>query len=259
MDFGLSGKQAVVLGGSSGLGLGIATALAQERAEVTISSSTEAKLQTGAGHIGQHAGGAKTRTIVCDLADAASVAAFIKAVPSSDILVLNGGGPPPGSLTAVSEEVWLKQFRSMFLSLTTIANAHLAGMRQRKFGRILIVISSGVIQPIPILGISNSLRPALVGWAKTLSREVAPDGVTINCIAPGRIKTPRLTGLDAARAKAEGVPIETIEARSVKDIPAGRFGSIEEFGAAGAFLASRQAAYITGSIIRVDGGLIASH
>ena len=258
MDLGIGGKQAVVLGGSSGLGLGIATALAQERADVLISSSTPTKLEAGVAHI-QAAAGVKARTQVCDLFDPASVQAFLAAAPASDILVLNGGGPPPGSVQAVTEEVWLRQFRSMFLSLTAVANAHLPAMKQKKFGRILIVISSGVVQPIPNLGISNTIRAGLVGWAKTMAREIAPDGVTINCIAPGRIKTPRLAGVDAARAKAENVAIEVIEKRSVQDIPVGRFGSIEEFGAAGAFLASKQASYITGSILRVDGGLISAH
>lgn len=258
MDLGIAGKTAVVLGGSSGLGLGIATALAQDKADVLISSSTPQKLETGAAHILKHSG-MTAKTQVCDLFDAASVKAFIAAVPASDILVLNGGGPPPGLVSTVTEETWLKQFRSMFLSLTGIANAHLPAMRQRKFGRIIIVISSGVVQPIPNLGISNTLRAGLVGWAKTLSREVAPDGVTINCVAPGRIRTPRLANVDAARAKAEGVAIEVVEKRSVQDIPVGRFGTIEEFGAAAAFLASRQASYTTGSIIRVDGGLISSH
>ena len=258
MDLGIEGMSAVVLGGSSGLGLGIATALAREKAQVLISSSTAAKLAAGKSHIHQ-ACQVSVKTELCDLHGAASVANFLRAVPSSDILVLNGGGPPPGSIQAVTEEVWLKQFRSMFLSLTQITNAHLPAMRQKKFGRILIVISSGVVQPIPHLGISNTIRAGLAGWAKTLAREVAADGVTVNCVAPGRIRTPRLTSVDAARAKAEGVPVETVEQRALNEIPIGRFGTIEEFGVAAAFLAGRPAGYITGSIIRVDGGMIASH
>jgi 3-oxoacyl-[acyl-carrier protein] reductase len=258
MDLGLAGKSAVVLGGSSGLGLGIATALAQEKADVLISSSTAEKLTVGVTHI-KTASGATARTQLCNLADPASVAAFLAAVPKSDVLVLNGGGPPPGSVQTVAEAVWLAQFRAMFLSLTGIANAHLPAMRAQKFGRIVIVISSGVIEPIANLGISNTLRAGLVGWAKTLAAEVAPDGVTVNCIAPGRIRTPRLTAVDAARAKSLGVEVSAVEKSSLASIPVGRFGSIEEFGAAGAFLASRQASYITGSILRVDGGMISSH
>lgn len=258
MDLGIQDLKAIVLGGSSGLGLGIATALAQEKASVLISSSTAAKLEVGKAHI-KAASGADATTQLCDLGEPASVAKFLAAVPASEILVLNGGGPPPGSVLGVTEEVWLQQFRSMFLSLTQIANAHLPAMRARKFGRIIIVVSSGVVQPIPNLGISNALRAGIVGWAKTLAREVAAEGVTVNCIAPGRIRTPRLTAVDAARAKAEGVTTVEIEQKTVKEIPAGRFGTIEEFGAAAAFLASRQAGYVTGSIVRVDGGMIASH
>ena len=258
MDLGIAGLNAVVLGGSSGLGLGIATALAQEKAQVTISSSTAAKLEMGASHI-KAASGATAKVALCDLHDPTSVANFLATVPSADILVLNGGGPPPGSVQAISEETWLKQFRSLFLSHTTIANAYLPAMKQKKFGRIILVISSGVQQPIPNLGISNALRASLVGWAKTLSREVAADGITVNSVAPGRVRTPRLTNVDAARAKAENVSVDVIETRSLTEIPMGRFGTIEEFGAAAAFLASRQAAYTTGSIFRVDGGLIASH
>ncbi len=258
MDLGLAGKKAVVLGGSSGLGLGIATALAQEKADVLISSSTADKLAAGVAHI-KAAAGAAARTQLCNLGDPASVAAFLAAVPACDVLVLNGGGPPPGSVQKVTEEVWLTQFRSMFLSLTQIANAHLPGMRAQKFGRIIMVISSGVVEPIANLGISNTLRAGLVGWAKTLAAEVAADGVTVNAIAPGRIRTPRLTAVDAARAKAQGIEVAAVEKASLASIPVGRFGSIEEFGAAGAFLASRQASYITGSILRVDGGMISSH
>jgi 3-oxoacyl-[acyl-carrier protein] reductase len=258
MDLGLQNARAVVLGGSSGLGLGIATALAQEKAHVLISSSTPQKLEAGVAHI-KSASGQAAQTQICNLSDPASVAAFLKAVPTSDILVLNGGGPPPGSIQKVGEDVWLAQFRSMFLSLTSIANAHLPAMRANKFGRILIVISSGVVEPIPNLGISNSLRAALVGWGKTLAAEVAADGVTVNCIAPGRVRTPRLTTVDAARAKAMGVDVAAVEKASLATIPAGRFGTIEEFGAAGAFLASKQASYTTGSILRVDGGMISSH
>ena len=195
MDLGIANLNAVILGGSSGLGLGVATALAQEKAQVLISSSTAAKLESGVAHI-RAASGATAKTQLCDLHDPASVAGFVAAVPAADILVLNGGGPPPGSIQKVTEDVWLKQFRSLFLSHTTIANAYLPAMHQKKFGRILIVISSGVVEPIANLGISNSLRAAIVGWAKTLATEVAAEGITVNCIAPGRIRTPRLASVD---------------------------------------------------------------
>jgi len=134
----------------------------------------------------------------------------------------------------------------------------LPGMRERKFGRILAVVSSGVIQPIPNLGISNALRSALVGWAKTLAGEVASEGITVNCIAPGRIATDRVAELDQARASREGIDIRQVEKESRANIPAARYGEAAEFAAIAAFLAGSQASYMTGGVLRVDGGMIRS-
>ena len=131
-------------------------------------------------------------------------------------------------------------------------------MRKRRFGRIIAVVSSGVLQPIPNLGISNAIRLALVGWAKTLASEVAADGITVNCLAPGRIATDRVAELDQGRATREGIALEEVERQSRAVIPAGRYGESEEFASMAAFLASKQASYMTGGIIRVDGGMIRS-
>jgi 3-oxoacyl-[acyl-carrier protein] reductase len=131
-------------------------------------------------------------------------------------------------------------------------------MRERKFGRILAVVSSGVIQAIQNLGVSNALRSALVGWAKTLASEVASEGITVNCIAPGRIATDRVAELDQARAKREGIAIAEVEAQSRAGIPAGRYGDPAEFASVAAFLASPHASYMTGGILRIDGGMIRS-
>jgi 3-oxoacyl-[acyl-carrier protein] reductase len=131
-------------------------------------------------------------------------------------------------------------------------------MRQRRFGRIIVVTSSGVIQPIPHLAVSNALRAAVVGWAKTLAGEVAGDGVTVNCMAPGRIATQRVEELDDARAGREGISREEVERQSRASIPAGRYGEAAEFAAVAAFLASDRSSYVTGDIIRVDGGMIRS-
>jgi 3-oxoacyl-[acyl-carrier protein] reductase len=139
-----------------------------------------------------------------------------------------------------------------------IADQLLPGMIERKFGRIISVISSGVIQPIPNLAISNAIRPALVGWGKTLSSEVASSGVTVNAIAPGRIATDRLKQLDAANAERTGRSVDDVAAAARAGIPAGRYGEIEEFAAAAVFLASEKASFMTGSILRVDGGQISS-
>ncbi|HEY9281216.1 MAG TPA: SDR family oxidoreductase, partial [Eoetvoesiella sp.] len=155
-------------------------------------------------------------------------------------------------------ELWLKSFQSMVLSVIAITDRVLPGMRQRKWGRIITSTSSGVVAPIPNLGISNALRMSLVGWSKTLAREVGRDGITANIVLPGRIATPRIAFLDEQKAKREGRPVDDVAAESTASIPVGRYGYPDEYGAVVAFLASKQAAYVTGSVTRVDGGFIAS-
>ena len=182
----------------------------------------------------------------------------LAALGSVDILVLNSGGPPPGKAQGVSSEQWRNSFEAMFVNLVRIADQLLPGMMERKFGRIISVISSGVIQPIPNLAISNAIRPALVGWGKSLAAEVASSGVTVNAIAPGRIATDRLKQLDAANAERTGRSIDEVAAAARAGIPAGRYGEIEEFAAAAVFLASEKASFMTGSILRVDGGQISA-
>jgi 3-oxoacyl-[acyl-carrier protein] reductase len=154
--------------------------------------------------------------------------------------------------------VWTQHFQAMVLSIIAITDRVLPGMREKHWGRIITSTSSGVVSPIPNLGISNALRLSLVGWSKTLAREVGSDGITANVILPGRIATDRIKFLDEAKAKREGRTVEDVAAESTRTIPVGRYGKPEEYGAVVAFLASERAAYITGSVIRVDGGLIAS-
>jgi 3-oxoacyl-[acyl-carrier protein] reductase len=144
------------------------------------------------------------------------------------------------------------------LSVITLTDCLLPAMRQRKWGRIITVVSSGVIQPIPILGISNTLRASLVTWSKTLSAEIAAEGVTANILVPGRIDTERVRLTDEATAKQLGVSLEEAKKRSTAAIPLGRYGYVEEIGAAAAFLASAQASYMTGAMVRVDGGIVRS-
>ena len=256
MDLELKNRRALVTGASRGLGRAIASALAAEGAEVVAVARNLERLNelaaatpAGRGTIVAHA---------CDLADASAIGGLGAALERADILVLNTGGPPPGSAAGTSDAVWIQQFEAMFLSAIRLTRLALPGMRQRGFGRILAVVSSGVIQPIPNLGISNALRSALVGWAKTLAGEVAGDGVTVNCIAPGRIATDRVAELDQGRAKREGIDIDQVEKESRAAIPAGRYGDAAEFASVAAFLASPRASYMTGGIIRVDGGMIRS-
>ena len=253
MDLGLKGRKALVLGSSQGLGHAIAKSLAAEGADVIISGRSAEKLEAAAREIG---GAVRTETV--DHADPASVEALIARIRDEaiDILVLNGGGPPPGAVAAVATETWNRQCAAMVSGPLAIAAALLPGMRARKFGRLVAVVSSGVEQPIPNLGISNTLRASIVGWAKTLAAEVAADGVTVNCVVPGRIHTGRVDELDAAAAKRSGKTPEEIAAASRATIPMGRYGDPREFADAVAFLASARAGYITGTKLRVDGGMI---
>jgi 3-oxoacyl-[acyl-carrier protein] reductase len=194
----------------------------------------------------------------CDLSDGSAIAGLADLLGSVDILVLNTGGPPPGPVADTSDATWTAQFEAMFLSAVRLARYALGGMRARGFGRIITVVSSGVVQPIENLGISNALRAGVVGWAKTLAAEVARDGITVNCVAPGRIATDRLTELDSGKASRDGIAIEEVQRASRASIPAGRYGDPAEFAAVVAFLASARASYMTGSVVRVDGGMIRS-
>lgn len=256
MQTGLDGKRALVLGASKGIGLGIATALASEGAKVALTSRTLDKAREVAASIG--AVGLGCDTGVFDEVTRCHVDAVAALGGGIDVLVLNSGGPPPGSARNVAPEQWRKSFDAMFVNLVHLADLALPGMIERKFGRIISVISSGVIEPIPNLAISNAIRPALVGWGKTLANEVGSHGVTVNAIAPGRILTGRLEELDAANAKRLGKPVEDVRAAAQAKIPVGRYGTVEEFAAAAVFLASASASFVTGSVLRVDGGQIAS-
>jgi 3-oxoacyl-[acyl-carrier protein] reductase len=256
MDLGIDGRRALVTGASRGLGRAIALSLASEGVRVVGVARNRERLDelaaaapTGRGSIG-------VRT--CDLSDAAAIDTLADLLAEVDILVLNGGGPAPGPVVATTDATWTTQFETMFLSAVRLTRLALAGMRTRGFGRIIAVVSSAVIQPIPNLGVSNTIRLALVGWAKTLAAEVAGAGITVNCVAPGRIATDRVAELDQAQAVREGIALEEVQRRSRASIPVGRYGDPEEFAAMVSFLASARAGYVTGSVVRVDGGLIRS-
>ena len=259
MDLGLKDKRALVMGSTRGIGRGIAGTLAAEGAAVAVCGRDLANAEQAAGEIKESAG-ADARAYALDLGDDGSVSALIDGVGADfgglDIVVCNGGGPPPGGIADVPPEVWAAQFHAMFINQTRIATAFLGGMRDRGWGRIAVISSSGVTQPIPNLGISNSLRLALIGWVKTLSNEVAGDGVTVNAIMPGRIHTSRVDQLDASASERLGKPVEQIVRESHATIPAGRYGTVQEFADVAAFVLSDRAGYVTGSALRVDGGFI---
>lgn len=257
MDLGITGKRALVLASSRGLGKAIAVTLAREGAHVLLCGRSAATLQANCDAINAEGPG-KADWIQADLTDAGFVEAVVKAAHEKlggvDILVNNSGGPTPGATEDMSEEVLLANFQAMVLRLITLTNRLLPGMKERGWGRILTVASSGVIEPIPGLALSNTLRPALAGWSKTLASEVAGRGITSNLLLPGSIFTDRLKSLDAAAAERRGESVETVRAESEKAIPARRYGTVEEFAATAAFLCSQPASYVTGSLIRCDGG-----
>jgi len=261
MDLGLTGKRALVLASSRGLGLGIAEAIAAEGCDVMITGRSEEKLEAAAAAINARGAG-KAHFIVSDLTEKATPELLEKAVKSEfgdiDILVNNTGGPPPGPMSGADLDVVHRQFEIMVLSVMDLTARLLPGMRSRGWGRVLTVASSGVIQPIPNLGLSNALRSALVGWSKSMANEVGGDGVTFNMLLPGRIGTERLKELDAANAERSGKSLKDVAEAARAQIPAGRYGAVEEFAATATFLVSERASYINGSMIRCDGGAIKS-
>ncbi len=260
MDLGIAGKTALVLGGSGGLGRAIAKALAREGAKVAVAGLRSETVEASLAELAE----LKARAIglTWDLADLTQIDGHVARIEAElgpvDILVNNTGGPPPTPAAGQATALWSKQFQSMVLSVIAVTDRVLPGMRARGWGRVITSTSSGVVSPIPNLGVSNALRLSLVGWSKTLAREVGPDGVTANIVVPGRIATDRIAFLDQARAKREGVDVAQVAADSIATIPVGRYGKPDEYGDVVAFLASERAAYLTGSVIRVDGGMISS-
>jgi 3-oxoacyl-[acyl-carrier protein] reductase len=258
VDLNLKQRTALVLGG--GLGRAISIALAGEGASVAFadieSSAISGTQEALKGFDGKNLG------LTWDLADLSQIDTNISKVEEElgpvDILVNITGGPPPTPAGGQDPATWSKHFQAMVLSVIAITDRVLPGMKSRRWGRVITSTSSGVVAPIPNLGISNALRLTLVGWSKTLAREVGRDGVTCNIVVPGRIATKRIEFLDEMKAKRENHSVEEVSAESTGSIPLGRYGKPEEYADMVTFLASDRAAYITGSVVRIDGGLIAS-
>ena len=261
MDLGIKNKKALVLASSQGLGLGIATRLCREGANVLLTGRVEDKLTAAAAALNDAGPGSASFAVV-DLTDADAATKLVTAAEENlgrvDILVNNTGGPPPGSVDSPDMESWRAQFDVMVMRIIELTNLCLPGMKEAGWGRVLTVASSGVVQPIPNLSMSNTIRSALVGWSKSLSNEVAADGITANILLPGRIRTERLAQIDRANAKKTGRTVEEVAAAEQAMIPAGRYGTVEDFGNVGAFLCSEAAAYMTGGLVRCDGGSIRS-
>jgi 3-oxoacyl-[acyl-carrier protein] reductase len=249
VDLGLAGRVALVMGASRGIGEAIAAALAREGAQVAIASRSRERLEEALAAIDGEAS-----AFVADATDLDRLAELPGEVEAAvgplDILVANTGGPPLGGALDHELEEWERAYRSLVLAPRVLAGAVVPGMRERGWGRIVNVGSSSTREPIPGLGLSNSHRMAAVGFLKTLSREVAADGITVNTVATGRFATERLA--DNAGS------LEAAEAAARSEVPAGRLGRPEEYGDLVAFLCSERAAYVTGTVIPIDGGLLHS-
>jgi 3-oxoacyl-[acyl-carrier protein] reductase len=246
MDLGLEGRVALVMGASRGIGRGVAGALAREGARVALASRSRERLEEAAAEI------SGAQTFVADATDLERLARLplevAEALGSVDILVTNTGGPPPGGALDHGFEEWEDAYRSLVLAPRILAGAVVPGMRGEGWGRIVNVGSTTTIEVNPALNLSNSHRMAAVGFFKTLAREVAGDGITVNTVATGRFATDRMAEL--------GGSIEQVEAAAREEVPAGRLGTVEEYGDLVAFLCSDRAAYITGTVIPIDGGLL---
>ena len=260
MDLGLQGKTALIMSSSRGLGEGIARALANEGVHVLITGRNETQLNNIVHDIRNLGGNADS--VIADLKTPSAVKtieiAIKEKIGQADIFVANTGGPPPGNISAVDTNSLLKQLEMMLVRVIELSALVIPKMKAQGWGRILAVGSSGVIQPIPNLGTSNVVRSALVGWTKSLSNDLALNGITVNMLLPGRIHTKRIDELDQALAKKTGQELESVREASRATIPVGRYGTVEEFADTAAFICSDRAGYITGSLIRCDGGLIKS-
>lgn len=259
METGLRGRGALVGGASRGLGRACAEALAAEGCRLALWSRGGEALKATAEDL-RSKYGVEVSTVGADAADPGAAAEVVRqatgALGSVDVLVINQGGPPPVDTIATDPEGWAKAFQLLAITPITVATELLPGMRQRRWGRIVAVLSSTIRQPIPNLVYSTGGRWALAGWMKTTAAAVARDRVTINGVLPGRLETERVAELDRLRAEAEGRSAEEARAASEASIPIGRYGRPEELGAVVAFLCSERASYVTGGFIPVDGGMI---
>ena len=258
MDLGIKGKVALVLASSRGLGQAMAVSLAREGVKVAVTGRNPEGLKKSVEMI--EAVGGKALALSWDLSDLSVIDSLVSQVEKElgpiDILINNTGGPPPTPAAGQDPALWQKSFNDMVLSLISITDRVLPGMRQRKWGRIVTSTTSGAIAPIKNLAISNTLRAALLAWSKTLATEVAAEGVTVNVIMPGRVATDRLRQLDEARAGRENTSYEAVVQASLRQIPMARYGDPKEYGDTAAFLCSQNASFITGPVTRVDGGQV---
>jgi 3-oxoacyl-[acyl-carrier protein] reductase len=259
MDMELTGRVALVTAASKGLGRATAARLAAEGARVMISSRSEEQLAATAAEISA-ATGAQVEHCAADVSDAEDLARLLRETEERlggvDVLVNNAGGPRAGGFDALDDAAWQQAFELTLMSGIRLIRGVLPHMRAQHWGRILTIASSSIKQPLDNLLLSNTYRVAILGLAKSLAIEFAPDGVLVNTIGPGRIATDRVAGLDATRAEKAGLTVEEVRAQAEKAIPLGRYGTAEEFGKVAAFLLSGANTYVTGQAFLVDGGMV---
>lgn len=259
MDLGLRGKVALVAAASKGLGRAVAEELAQEGASVLMCARGEDALRAARDEIAS-ATGADVVAIAGDVSKADDVHNVVRHAMERfgkvDILVTNAGGPPSGKFESLTPAMWQAAVDLTLMSVINLTSAVLPGMKERRWGRIINVTSITVKQPVDGLMLSNSLRSAVTGFARTLANEVAPFGVTVNNILPGYTRTQRVEQLSEAAAKREGITQNAALGKWESEIPMGRLGEPREFAAVAAFLASERASYVTAQSIAIDGGWI---
>src|SRR5215469_9965619 len=254
MDFGIAGKKALVCAASKGPGKGCAVALAEEGAELVILARGRDALEATAAEIRAKTG-AEVTNLACDITTPEGRQAALAACPSPDILINNAGGPPPGDFRDWDRDIWIKALDANMLTPIELIRRTVDGMIERRFGRVVNITSSAVKAPLDILGLSNGARSGLTGFIAGLSRKTVKFNVTINGLLPGAIDTDRLKANFEATARNRNISVEQARADRVASIPAGRVGTIEDFGAMCAFLCSQQASYITGQNWLCDGGM----
>ena len=252
MDLGISEKKAIVCGSSRGLGKACAESLAKEGVEITINGVNEENLENTKKEFENK--GFKVQSVLGPMEDENTRVALLKACPEPDILINNSGGPPPGNFFEWSEDDFLSAIKSNFTQSAMLMQSVLPGMKERKFGRIINILSAMVKNPHVIMGLSTSARSGLLGLSKGLSREMAQFNITINNLLPERIDTDRQTRVIEFQAKLAGISFEEAKQNMENELTAKRMGTVEEFSDLAAFLCSEQAAYISGQSISIDGG-----
>lgn len=253
MDLGISGKRALVCASSRGLGLGCARALAEAGVNVVMNARGAEALEAAAAAIRADFG-VTVETVPCDVTTPEGQAQVLAAAGDVDILVNNAGGPPPGMWSDWDREDFIKALDANMLTPIALMKALLPGMMERGWGRVVNITSQSVRAPIGVLGLSNSARSGLTGYVAGTARQVAPSGVTINNLLPGIHDTDRATALDTGAGRAQNQSFDEVRAARIATIPARRYGTAEEFGAACAFLCSQHAGFIVGQNWLLDGG-----